>query len=49
MTKGPSRKQIIIPMAKSNAELIINLASQQIANINKSLKDIKSDITTDFI
>ena len=34
---------------KSNAELIINLANQQIANINKSLKEIKSDITVDFI
>jgi len=49
MTKGPSRKQIIIPMARSNAELIINSANQQIANINKSLKEIKSDITVDFI
>ena len=47
--KGPSRKQIIIPIVKSNAELIINLANQQIANINKSLKEIKSDITVDFI
>ena len=49
MTKGPSRKQIIIPMARSNAELIINSANQQITNINKSLKEIKSDITVDFI
>ena len=49
MTKGPSRKQIIISMARSNAELIINSANQQIANINKSLKEIKSDITVDFI
>lgn len=36
-------------MVKSNAELIINLANQQITNINKSLKEIKSYITTDFI
>ena len=36
-------------MAKLNAELIINLANQQITNINKSLKEIKSDITMDFI
>ena len=49
MTKGPSRKQIIISMARSNAELIINSANQQITNINKSLKEIKSDITVDFI
>jgi len=49
MTKGPFRKQIIIPIVRSNTELIINLANQQIANINKSLKEIKSDITADFI
>ena len=48
-TKGPLRKQIINPIAKSNTELIINSANQQIANINKSLKEIKSDITVDFI
>jgi len=48
-TKEPSRKQIIIPMAKLNAELIINSANQQITNINKSLKEFKSDITADFI
>ena len=49
MTKGLSRKQIITPMAKSNAELIINSANQQITKINKSLKEFKSDITADFI
>ena len=48
-TKGPSRKQVIIPMAKSNAELIVILAHQHIANINKCLKNIKSDIIADFI
>ena len=48
-TKGPLRKQVIILMAKSNTELIINLANQHITNINISLKEIKSDITTDFI
>ena len=48
-TKGPSRKQIIIPMAKSNTELIINSASSNIANINKCLKNAKSVIIADFI
>jgi len=48
-TKGPSRKQIIIPMAKLNAELIINSASSNIVNINKCLKNSKSDIVADFI
>ena len=44
-----NEEQIIISMVKSNAELIINLANQQITNINKSLKEIKSDFITDFI
>ena len=48
-TRGPSRKQIIIPMAKLNAELIVNSAYQYVVNINKYLKNIKSDIITDFI
>jgi len=48
-TKRPLRKQIIIPMAKSNTELIINLASSNITNINKYLKNTKSDFIADFI
>ena len=48
-TKGPLRKQVIILMAKLNTELIINSANQQITNINKSLKEIKSDVSTNFI
>ena len=43
------RKQVIIPIAKLNAELIINLASINIANINKCLRNAKPDIITDFI
>ena len=48
-TKEPLRKHIIIPMAKSNTELIINSASSNIANTNKCLKNAKSDIIADFI
>ena len=48
-TKGLSRKQIIIPITNSNAEIIINSANQQITNINRCLKEIKLDITADFI
>ena len=36
-------------MAKSNTELIINSVSQFITNINKSLQDIKSDASANFI
>jgi len=49
MMRGPSRKQVIIPMAKLNAELIINSANLHIANINKCQKNTKSDIIADFI
>ena len=41
MMRGLSRKQVIIPMAKSNAELIVNSANLHIANINKCLKNMK--------
>ena len=49
MTRGLLRKEVIISMAKTNAELIINLAHIHISNVNKCLKFSKSDIITDFI
>ena len=49
MTRGPSRKEVIIPMAKHITELIINLAHTHIFNVNKCLKISKSDIVADFI
>ena len=49
MTRGLSRKEVIIPMAKHIAELIVNSAHIHIANVNKCLKNSKSDIITDFI
>ena len=48
-TRGPSRKEVIIPMAKHIAELIVNSAHIHIANINKCLRNSKSDIVADFI
>ena len=48
-TRGPSRKEVIIPMAKHIAELIINSANNHITNINKCLRNSKSDIVADFI
>ena len=48
-TRGLSRKEVIISIAKSNAELIINLAHTHISNINKCLTNSKSDIVADFI
>jgi len=46
MTRGLSRKEVIIPMAKHIAELIINSAHIHITNINKCLKN---SIIADFI
>ena len=48
-TRGLSRKEVIISMAKMNTELIINSAHIHISNVNKYLKNSKSDIITDFI
>jgi len=49
MMRGLFRKQVIIPMAKSNAELIINSANLHIANVNKCQQNTKSDVIIDFI
>jgi len=49
MIRGPSRKEVIILMVKTNTKLIINLAHIHISNVNKCLKNSKSDIITDFI
>ena len=49
MTRGLLRKEVIIPMAKHTAELIVNSAHTHIANVNKCLKNTKSDIVADFI
>ena len=48
-TRGPLRKEVIIFIAKSNTELIINLTHTHISNVNKCLKNSKSDIIVDFI
>ena len=48
-TRGQSRREIIIPMAKTNTELIINSAHIHLSNVNKCLKNSKSNIFADFI
>ena len=49
MTKRPSRKQIIFLMSSNNSEKFMVLSNKHVANINRALKDIKSDVMTDFI
>ena len=47
-TKGPSYKQIIVPMSKEAANKYIKDASAHIISINSTLKSIKS-VIVDFI
>ena len=48
-TKEPSRKQIIIPMSNDNNNSFIKNSAFHIANINRLLRNAKSDIVVDFI
>ena len=48
-TKGFSHKQIIVSMGNDNTKKIINTSSEHVANLNQTLRGIKSDLTIDFI
>jgi len=48
-TKGPSRKQIIVPMSQDNINIITKNTDEHIFNINRLLKSIKSNVTADFL
>jgi len=47
--KGPSRKQVIIPMGSNNPDRVMVHSNVHVANINSSLKNIKSEVAVDFI
>jgi len=49
MTKGPSRRQVLVSISLMNSNLFMVMYSIHVTNINKALKDIKSDTMTDFI
>ena len=49
ITKGPSKKQVIILMSTNNLEAIISQANMHIMNINHLLNDAKSEISANFI
>ena len=49
ITKGPSRKQIIVLMNNDNRVKFVAKSSAHISNINKVLKNLKSDIKADFV
>jgi len=48
-TKNLSKKQIIIPISINNSEEVISQANKHISNINRLLKGVKSDVSTDYI
>ena len=48
-TKGPLKKQVIILMNNENIKNFINESSSHILNLNRALKNIKSDVMVNFI
>ena len=48
-TKGPSRKQIIIPMSPGNIASSMKNSSLHVANINRELRNAKTDVLVDYI
>jgi len=48
-TKNPSKRQIIISMGSANISKFMSISSKHITNINRALKNIKSEILADFV
>jgi len=48
-TKGPSRKQVIIPMSKDNIDAFMKNSSLHVANINRQLCNVKSEVLINYI
>jgi len=48
-TKGPSRRQVIVSMSNANLSKFMLSSCNNIANINRKLKNIKSDVLADFV
>jgi len=48
-TKGSSKKQVIILMSSQNVNKIIAKSNTHVTNINRLLKDVKSDVLADFM
>ena len=48
-TKGLLRKHIIIPMSNDNNAKFMKNSLVHVANINRALRNIKSEVLTDFI
>jgi len=48
-TKGPSRKQVVVPMSNNNNNSFIKNSIFHVANINRLLRNAKSEVAVDFI
>ena len=48
-TKSPSRKQVIVLMNSNNIKKFIEESSSHISDLNRVLKDIKSEVMVDFV
>ena len=48
-TKGLSRKQVIIPMSNDNIEKFMKNSSIHVANLNRNIRNAKSEVLVDFI
>jgi len=48
-TKGLSRKQVIIPMSKENNNAFMKNSLLHVANINRQLRNIKSEVLVNYI
>ena len=49
ITKGSSKRQILVSMSLDNINKIMVLSNKYIVNINRALKKIKSEVMADFI
>ena len=48
-TKSPSQKQIIVSMDNDNKTKFMALSSVHLINLNRALKNIKSDVMADYV
>jgi len=48
-TKDLSRKQIILPIGNKNKIKFMASSNNHVVNLNRALKNIKSDIMADYV
>ena len=48
-TKGPSRKQVIVPMSSENNSIFMKNSALHVTNINRQLQNTKSEVLVNYI